>query len=107
LITSGATRDEARKRMIRAIDEYDITGIKTTLPFCKYVFEHDAFIDGSFDTKFVEKHFDSNSLKNQQPVEEKIAASMAAMLFNESSQQSSVGGKAKTKKSNWRQRALK
>jgi len=104
----GATRDEARKRMIRAIDEYVITGIKTTLPFCKYVFEHEAFIDGSFDTKFVEKYFDSNSLKNQQPVEEKIAATMAGVLFNNSSQQkSSVGGKAETKKSNWKQRAFK
>ncbi len=108
LITYGSTRDEARKRMIRAIDEYAITGIKTTLPFCKYVFEHDAFIDGSFDTKFVEKYFDSNSLKNQQPVEEKIAATMAGMLFNESSQQkSSAVGKAETKKSNWKQRAFK
>ncbi len=57
LITHGSTRDEARMRMIRAIDEYKITGIKTTLPFCKFVFEHSAFIDGSFDTKFVEKYF--------------------------------------------------
>ncbi|MCF6361189.1 MAG: acetyl-CoA carboxylase biotin carboxylase subunit [Cyclobacteriaceae bacterium] len=107
LITYGATRDEARKRMIRAIDEYNITGIKTTLPFCKYVFEHEAFIDGSFDTKFVEKYFDSNSLANNNLEEEKIAAAMAGMFFNKGSQQNKAIAKVDSKKSNWKQRAFK
>ncbi|MNR51795.1 Biotin carboxylase [compost metagenome] len=43
LITYGKTREEAMDRMIRAIDEYEITGIKTTLGFGKFVMQHEAF----------------------------------------------------------------
>jgi acetyl-CoA carboxylase, biotin carboxylase subunit len=57
LVVFGHNREEARARMLRAIEEYEITGIKTTLPFCDYVFRHQAFIDGIFDTKFVEKFY--------------------------------------------------
>lgn len=108
LITYGSTREEARLRMIRAINEYNITGIKTTLPFCKFVFEHDTFKDGSFDTKFVEKHFNNTSLKTQDQAEEKVAAAMAAKFFNKSSNTASSSlAKTSTKESNWRKRALK
>jgi acetyl/propionyl-CoA carboxylase alpha subunit len=63
--------------MIRAIDEYEITGIKTTLSFCKFVFQHPAFIDGSFDTKFVERFFTPENINVPQENEEVIAAMMA------------------------------
>ncbi len=107
LITFGSTRDEARKRMIRAIDEYNITGIKTTLPFCKFVFEHQAFIDGSFDTKFVEKFFTSDSLDNSDTEEEKVAAIMASIIFkdaNNTAKPSTING-GSANKSKWKNRA--
>jgi propionyl-CoA carboxylase alpha chain len=43
--------------MIRAIDDYKISGIQTTLDFCRFALNHEAFRSGNFDTKFVEKFF--------------------------------------------------
>jgi acetyl-CoA carboxylase biotin carboxylase subunit len=77
LTVYGQDREEARQRMIRAIDEYEITGIQTTLGFCRYVFQHPVFIDGTFDTKFVEHHFNPEELREQDNDEQLIAALMA------------------------------
>lgn len=57
LITHGRTREEAIARMIRALQEYRIDGVKTTIPFCEFVLSHPAFMDGSYDINFVERHF--------------------------------------------------
>lgn len=80
LITYGANREEAIERMIRAIDEYDITGIQTTLSFGKFVMQHDAFTSGKFDTHFVGKYFNADSLKNDNE-EEAMLAALTALLF--------------------------
>ncbi|MDL5047118.1 acetyl-CoA carboxylase biotin carboxylase subunit [Oscillatoria amoena NRMC-F 0135] len=81
MICHAETRDHAIKKTIRAIDEYEITGIETTLGFCRYVMEHDAFRSGKFDTKFVEKYFTPDVL-NRKPdaVEELLAAALATQL---------------------------
>ncbi|MBC7653267.1 MAG: acetyl-CoA carboxylase biotin carboxylase subunit, partial [Oligoflexus sp.] len=65
LITYGKDREEAIERMVRAIDEYEITGIETTLPFGKFVMQHQAFTSGNFDTHFVGKYFEPQMLDNQ------------------------------------------
>ncbi|MCB0622834.1 MAG: acetyl-CoA carboxylase biotin carboxylase subunit, partial [Saprospiraceae bacterium] len=57
LVTYGQTRAEAIQRMIEAIDQYQIEGVATTLPFGKFVMEHPAFLEGRFDTGFVKKYF--------------------------------------------------
>lgn len=57
LITFGYDRSEAIAKMIRAIDEFIITGVHTTLSFCSFVMQHDAFISGTFDTNFVDTFF--------------------------------------------------
>ena len=62
LCTWGRTRDEAIARMRRALDEYDVAGIRTTIPFCRLVMEHPAFTSGEFDTGFVANHFDPAQL---------------------------------------------
>ncbi len=62
LITFGKDRDEARLRMIRAIADYQISGVETTLPFCSYVMQHQAFISGNFDTHFVKHHYTPEKL---------------------------------------------
>ena len=66
LITYGKDRTEAIERMVRAIDEYDITGITTTLGFGKFVMQHEAFTSGNFDTHFVKKYFTPEVLQRQQ-----------------------------------------
>ncbi len=55
LITVGATRESAIDRMRRALDEYYITGIKTTVPFHAAMMRSGEFRDGKYDTGFVER----------------------------------------------------
>jgi acetyl-CoA carboxylase, biotin carboxylase subunit len=57
LVTYGATRIEAIERMIQALNEYEIAGVRTTAAFCRFVMEHPDFRRGDFSTRFVERHF--------------------------------------------------
>lgn len=79
LTVHGRDREEARQRMLRAMEEYEITGIKTTIPFCRYVFEHPTFVNGSFTTKFLDKYYNPNDLEPIDAASEQIAALMAAL----------------------------
>jgi acetyl-CoA carboxylase, biotin carboxylase subunit len=82
LITFGKDRDEARLRMIRAIEDYRISGVQTTLAFCKFVMEHPAFISGKFDTHFVKHHFKPEYLNPAADGElDEVAALTAAMAY--------------------------
>jgi acetyl-CoA carboxylase, biotin carboxylase subunit len=54
LITYGATREEAVSRMRRALSEFVIEGIHTTIPFHIKLMEHEKFVEGDFNTKFLE-----------------------------------------------------
>ncbi|MGM0921229.1 MAG: acetyl-CoA carboxylase biotin carboxylase subunit [Bacillota bacterium] len=56
LITYGATREEAIARMKRALGEFVIEGISTTIPFHQKLLEHETFVSGEFNTKFLEIH---------------------------------------------------
>src|SRR5690606_11002062 len=56
LIVHGKTRTEAIQIMLQAIKDFKIEGVHTTLPFGRFVFEHDAFISGNFDTHFVSNY---------------------------------------------------
>lgn len=80
LICHSEDRASAIDKMIRAIDEYEITGLETTLNFCRFVMNHDAFITGNFDTRFVEKYF-KPSLLQQQKDDSKLAAAIATLLL--------------------------
>ena len=57
LICWGKDREDARLRMLRALNEYVITGIKTTIPFHREILNNDIFISGKFNTSFLEKNF--------------------------------------------------
>jgi len=92
LITHGATREEAIQRMERAIDDYAISGIETTLPFCRYVMGHDAFRSGSYDTHFVRDHFKPTDLEGKDPGEQAAAALVAASIYQERTQRPSPIG---------------
>ena len=81
LIVHASTREEAIQRMLRAIREYEISGVSTTLDFCRFVLQHPAFISGKFDTKFVEQYFQPALL--QQPLKEtesEVAVILAAII---------------------------
>ncbi|MDD2820895.1 MAG: acetyl-CoA carboxylase biotin carboxylase subunit, partial [Flavobacterium sp.] len=83
LITYGATREEATQMMIKAIDGYLVEGVQTTLPFGKFVFEHEAFRSGKFDTHFVKNYYSAEMLKNQIAKEAEIAALVALNQYFE------------------------
>ena len=55
LIVHADTREEAIKRMARALDEYMVEGIKTTIFFHKRIMAHKDFIEGNIDTSFLER----------------------------------------------------
>jgi acetyl-CoA carboxylase, biotin carboxylase subunit len=56
VITYGASREEAISRMKRALGEFVIEGIHTTIPFHLKLLEHEDFVEGQFNTKFLELH---------------------------------------------------
>ncbi len=83
LITYGKTREEAIELMIKAIDDYKVEGVQTTLPFGKFVFEHEAFRSGKFDTNFVKKYYSPEILKMQMETEAEIAGLLALKQYFE------------------------
>lgn len=101
LVTYGKDREEARQRMLRAIDEYEISGVKTTLDFCRFALEHESFVSGKFDTNFVKDHFKPEFLDQQDDAEAELAAILAAKLIEENTKsQSSVT--PSEKRSKWK-----
>jgi acetyl-CoA carboxylase biotin carboxylase subunit len=83
LITYGQTRDEAIQLMIKAIENYRVEGVSTTLLFGKFVFEHQAFRSGKFDTHFVKQYYSPEILKEQAGKEAEIAALTALKQYFE------------------------
>ena len=83
LITYGKTRAEAIELMIKAIDNYHVKGVQTTLPFGRFVCEHDAFRSGNFDTHFVKKYYSPSLLEAQHKTEAEIAAQLALKQYLE------------------------
>ncbi len=77
LITYGNTREEAILLMIKAISEYKVEGVQTTLTFGKFVCEHEAFTSGHFDTHFVKKYYSAEKIQTNTAQEAKIAAIVA------------------------------
>jgi propionyl-CoA carboxylase alpha chain len=95
LITHAENRQEAINKMIRAIDEYEITGLETTLGFCRFVMQHEAFTSGKFDTRFVENYFKPEVLQTKALNDEERIASVLAVMFangNKKKEAESVSG---------------
>ena len=83
LITYGKTRDEAIDTMLKAIDNYHVKGVQTTLPFGRFVCEHKAFRSGNFNTHFVKDYYSAEALHKQHEKEAKIAALIAVKKYFE------------------------
>ena len=87
LITYGKTREEAIQIMLQAINNYEVKGVSTTLPFGKFVFEHEAFRSGNFDTHFVKKYYSAEKLHDQFKEEAELAAIVALREYLKDRQQ--------------------
>ncbi len=98
LVSYGKNRSEAIQVMLNGINNYKIEGIKTTLSFAKFVFEHEAFIKGDFDTHFIKKYYNSEALIVSDRDEMEVAAMVGLRLFLKQQQKLKV---SKIQSSNW------
>ncbi|HEV2834486.1 MAG TPA: hypothetical protein VGW58_04160, partial [Pyrinomonadaceae bacterium] len=76
----GRTRDEAIDRMRRALDEYEVAGITTTLPFFREIVRDEEFIDARLDTGFISR-FNERRVEPQISREDQDLAIVAAALY--------------------------
>jgi acetyl-CoA/propionyl-CoA carboxylase biotin carboxyl carrier protein len=67
LIVWGEDREQARRRMLRALDEFVIEGVPTTIPFHRLAMQDPSFVAGDVSTILVEQRMDLSSLQPQQP----------------------------------------
>lgn len=104
LVTYGKDRKEAIDRMLRAISEYKIVGVKTTLSFGEFVLKHPAFVDGTFTTKFVEQYFKPEMLQKEVTDEIANIAAMFAFMHDKSKNHIAITQPSSQIKANWRNR---
>lgn len=83
LIAHAENRNAAINKMIKAINDYKIVGIETTLDFCKFVLQHPDFVNGKFDTNFVSKYFQPELLMEQLNEKENDIVGIFAAYLNE------------------------
>jgi acetyl/propionyl-CoA carboxylase alpha subunit len=79
VITWGGTRQEAIASMLRALAEFRVMGVSTTIPFCQFVLSDEEFRGGHYTTSFVEERFTGR--KQESTAEEQARAAVLAALF--------------------------
>ena len=84
LSVHASSRIKAIKKMIRALSEYQISGCKTTIPFCDFTMRHPAFISAEYDTHFVPDHFEphKDDLFDKEDETDALAVSLISALTN-------------------------
>ena len=101
----GRTRLEAIERLRRALDEYEVSGITTTLPFFREVARDEEFISGRLDTGFITRFNERHAAKDTEALtqtESDLAAIAAALSYALRQQQRSVRNTTPTTKSRWK-----
>jgi geranyl-CoA carboxylase alpha subunit len=84
LIAHGATREEARRKLLRAVQDTVLLGVQSNQRLLAGLLQHPQFISGDFSTAFITQHFsDHPSLHTYSPSAEDLA--IAAMLFYQTS----------------------
>lgn len=86
LVCHAENRDMAIEKTLLALADYEITGVETTIGFCRFAVNHEAFRSGNFDTNFVNRYFKPELLQsNTNTEEESIAVALAGILLEEKS----------------------
>ncbi len=81
LVTWGADREEAIQRMRRALSEFVVKGIKTSIPFHQKVMRHPVFVKGKYDTGFIDDHMDGGRGGEVEGGEEEKEARRVAFMI--------------------------
>lgn len=94
LCTYGRTRDEAIRRMLRALQEYTIEGIVTNIPFHRWALTHPRFLSGDLDTGFIPQEFTGLPAEEDHLCQEVVlaAATLAAYHRDQELSQAPAGG---------------
>lgn len=103
LVVHGKDRTEAIEKMLRAIQDYKIIGVETTLDFCTFVLKHKAFVSGNFDTGFIKNFFTPELLYPKNESLDSIAALAGGLVYEQGKKATPVLESA-VKKSKWRER---
>ena len=74
------TRAAAIAKMSRALREYELLGVSTNIPLCRFVIEHPRFAAGDFTTDFINEEFSPARLRTQDDATESAAAAVSAFL---------------------------
>ncbi|MEX0927798.1 MAG: acetyl-CoA carboxylase biotin carboxylase subunit [Balneolales bacterium] len=82
LIAAGRDRRQAISRMKGALSEYQIAGLKTTIPFCRTVMDHPVFVEARYDTHFISKYFNPEAMGPEDESMNETAAICAALLVH-------------------------
>ena len=106
MICHAESREDAIDKTIRAINDYEITGIETTLGFCEFVMKHEAFRSGHFDTKFVEKYFTPEVLQTEGIEEERQLAGLLAATLLEQAKMTVTAPAPSVGQSKWKKNRL-
>jgi acetyl-CoA carboxylase, biotin carboxylase subunit len=101
LVAWGENRTQAIERLTKAITEFRINGIETTLPFGKWAINQKAFVDGKFDTHFIEKYFSPDLLSNCTENEAANVALIATHIFRH---QTMLPSAINMNQDNWKRR---
>lgn len=104
LVAWGADRNEAIVRLTRAIEEFRVNGIETTLPFGKWAINQEAFVKGDFDTHFIAKYYKPEYLEVYTDEEKEIAALASVFIFKE---KNTMPKPINMQESKWKNRAKK
>lgn len=104
LVVHAATRDEAIDRLCRAIDEYYVKGIKTTLGFGKWAVQTEPFKSGNFDTKFIEKYFTPDKLNSDDTDANEVAALLSSFVWNKDAKPKAASASTGGAISKWKTR---
>lgn len=104
LVVHAATRDEAIDRLCRAVDEYHISGIQTTLGFGKWAVQTEPFRQGKFDTGFIEKYFKPEYLQPDDEEADKVAALFSAYVWEKEKKPVNQLNAVSTGPANWKTR---
>lgn len=97
------SREDAIRKMHRALNDYVIIGVNTTIPFCKFVLDNDEFKDGKYSTQFVERNLDKirAAVKNNSRENLEMAMIVGAHRLKRRSESLTKGRQAISTKSKW------
>ncbi len=101
LVVWAKTREQAMDRMDRALSEYVVRGVETTIPFCRFVMRHEAFRSASFDTGFVNQYWHPSQAEAMTDPHIHLAAALALSTQSHSTSSSPSSAPAAAESGWW------